>query len=85
MSHHKDSASISDLQLFKFQGTADDFYTVVHNIGDLRPVVEVYNSFTDIRINDAIIEVVDANTITITLGAAQNVRGTVIGAPDPGE
>lgn len=85
MSHEK---SNNDLGSFKFSGADDDTYLIVHNLGDLRPVVEVYNAATNFRIpdDDMTLEVIDINTIEIVITAGvTNIRGTVIGSPDPVE
>lgn len=85
MSHHTNSASPL---WFKFNETGDDTYVIVHGLGDLRPVVEVYNDSTNFRIpdDDMTLEVIDNDTIEIVITAGvTNIRGTVIGAPDPTE
>lgn len=85
MSHEKNN---NDLGSFKFAGQGFDTYTVVHGLGDSRPVVEVYNDATDFRIpdDDMTLEVIDINTIEIVITAGvTSIRGTVIGSPDPVE
>lgn len=83
MSHNRSP----EFGFVKFDSDGVDTFTVVHNLNDLRPVVDLYNEATELRIPDDeySVEVIDNNTIEIVLSGILSVRGTVIGFPEPGE